>query len=616
MRDDIKFHAFMKMTREAANVSLEEAGKGLYTKSMMAQIEKGTTLPDYMMRNRIMSRLGISSEGYEDFLQPDEYKRYLKRMELIKLIESKSFAEAEEQVDQVIFDEDLTLNKLELQFYYDMKARCLHFRKASWEEVFEMYEKACSLTMIVEEVCEKKFGVWATLEYFLLFKMLEAKAECSVTPDESSKIADVCLSLLDHLEESAIDILGKAKVYTAGAVALGNIAHKNDYVQVDKKTVLKQYDKALDYLKQKSRSYYIAEILSGKISVLEETGNEEELKESRELYDLFSEIYNEYDVDYFMDYNCYIYRDSDIYCIGDVIKSRRQMLQISREELADRVKCSYRTLMRIENSAISAQKAVLRPIMDELNINCDYTRSDIITDDREVMDRYYSLTNMINNYVAADYDGLYKELEERTDLSYANNKQFLDIIKYLLAMSDGRITGAQYASILKEDLTLTFPVPVLEIKDGYLSHAELNLLIDIGKFTDNQIYKDHLMEYLQSFCSSNESGGHLVDYGTNEIIMIWLADEYGDIDRIEKVDEVAKNLLILELKSHRLFELHGALFMLLRNKAKIEEKNNEYYEQRIDKMIKICDFTNNSVHKDYYNLIKEMIEKKEDWMHY
>ena len=59
MRDDIKFHAFMKMTREAANVSLEEAGKGLYTKSMMAQIEKGTTLPDYMMRNRIMSRLGI-----------------------------------------------------------------------------------------------------------------------------------------------------------------------------------------------------------------------------------------------------------------------------------------------------------------------------------------------------------------------------------------------------------------------------------------------------------------------------------------------------------------------------------------------------------------------------
>ncbi len=616
MRDDIKFHAFMKMTREAANVSLEEAGKGLYTKSMMAQIEKGTTLPDYMMRNRIMSRLGISSEGYEDFLQPDEYKRYLKRMELIKLIESKSFAEAEEQIDQVIFDEDLNLNKLELQFYYDMKARCLHFRKAPWGEVYEMYEKACSLTMIIEEVCEKKFGVWATLEYFLLFKMLEAKAECSVTPDESSKIADVCLSLLDHLEESAIDILGKAKVYTAGAVALGNIAHKNDYVQVDKKTVIEQYNKALDYLKQKSRSYYIAEILSGKIRVLEETGNEEELKESKELYDLFAEIYTEYDVDYYMDYNCYIYRDSDIYCIGDVIKSRRQMLQISREELADRVKCSYRTLMRIENSAISAQKAVLRPIMDELNINCDYTRSDIITDDREVMDRYYSLTNMINNYVAADYDGLYKELEERTDLSYANNKQFLDIIKYLLAMSDGRITGAQYASILKEDLTLTFPVPVLEIKDGYLSHAELNLLIDIGKFTDNQIYKDHLMEYLQSFCSSNESGGHLVDYGTNEIIMIWLADEYGDIDRIEKVDEVAKELLMLELKSHRLFELHGALFMLLRNKAKIEEKNNEYYEQRIDKMIKICDFTNNSVHKDYYNLIKEMIEKKEDWMHY
>ncbi|MBP3819375.1 MAG: helix-turn-helix transcriptional regulator [Butyrivibrio sp.] len=616
MRDDIKFHAFMKMTREAANVSLEEAGKGLYTKSMMAQIEKGTTLPDYMMRNRIMSRLGISSEGYEDFLQPDEYKRYLKRMELIKLIESKSFAEAEEQIDQVIFDEDLNLNKLELQFYYDMKARCLHFRKASWGEVYEMYEKACSLTMIIEEVCEKKFGVWATLEYFLLFKMLEAKAECSVTPDESSKIADVCLSLLDHLEESAIDILGKAKVYTAGAVALGNIAHKNDYVQVDKKTVLKQYDKALDYLKQKSRSYYIAEILSGKISVLEEAGNEEELKESKELYDLFSEIYNEYDVDYFMDYNCYIYRDSDIYCIGDVIKSRRQMLQISREELADRVKCSYRTLMRIENGAISAQKAVLRPIMDELNINCDYTRSDIITDDREVVNEYYSFANMLNNYVAADYEQIYTELEKRIDFSYTSNKQLWDAIKLYIIMGEGKITEEQYTSKLKENLALTLPVPIMEIENGYLSHAELNVLLDIGKFTEELNIKKHLMEYLHFFCSNHELGGQPVDYGMYETVMIWLADEYSDADRIEKVEEIAMELLILELKSHRLFDLHGALFMLLRNNAKKEERDNEYYEQSIDKMIKICDFINNSVHKEYYNLIKEMIEKKEDWMHY
>ena len=446
--------------------------------------------------------------------------------------------------------------------------------------------------------------------------MLEAKAECSVTPDESSKIADVCLSLLDHLEESAIDILGKAKVYTAGAVALGNIAHKNDYVQVDKKTVLKQYDKALDYLKQKSRSYYIAEILSGKISVLEETDNEEELKKAKELYDLFAEIYSEYHVDYFMDYNCYIYRDSDIYCIGDVIKSRRQMLQISREELADRVKCSYRTLMRIENSAISAQKAVLRPIMDELNINCDYTRSDIITDDRELVDKYYSLANMLNNYVTANYEPIYTEMEKRIDFSYVSNKQLWDAIKLLIIMGEGKITGEQYASKLKEDMTLTLPVPIMEIEDGYLSHAELNLLTNIGKFTEDKIVKKHLMEYLQSFCSNHESGGQPVDYGTYETVMIWLADEYSDMDRIEKVEEIASEMVILELKSHRLFELHGALFMLLRNSAKIEEREIEYYEQSIDKMIKICNFINNSVHKEYYKLIKEMIEKKEDWKHY
>jgi hypothetical protein len=223
---------------------------------------------------------------------------------------------------------------------------------------------------------------------------------------------------------------------------------------------------------------------------------------------------------------------------------------------------------------------------------------------------------MLNNDVAADYEQIYTELEKRIDFSYTSNKQLWDAIKLYIIMGEGKITEEQYTSKLKEDMTLTLPVPIMEIEDGYLSHSELNLLIDIAKFSEDKKDKEHLMEYLQEFCSKHESGGYPVNYGTYETVMIWLADEYSDVDRIEKVEEIARELLILELKSHRLFDLHGALFMLLRNNAKIEERDNEYYKQSIDKMIRICDFINNSVHKEYYILIKEMIEKKEDWKHY
>jgi hypothetical protein len=63
MRDTIKFSNYMNMCRNSANVSLQCLGRGLYTPSMMARIERGESLPDYRMRNRIMSRLGIASDG-------------------------------------------------------------------------------------------------------------------------------------------------------------------------------------------------------------------------------------------------------------------------------------------------------------------------------------------------------------------------------------------------------------------------------------------------------------------------------------------------------------------------------------------------------------------------
>ena len=616
MRDDIKFHAFMKMTREAAGVSLEEAGKGLYTKSMMAQIEKGTTLPDYMMRNRIMSRLGISSEGYEDFLQPEEYKRYLKRMELIELIESKQFDEAETHIDELLSQEDLNLNKLELQFYYDMKARCCLAREASWENIFELYKGACTLTIDIGDVKEKKFGVWATLEYFLLFKMLEAEAKCASTLEDSEKIVDICVNLLEHLEKSTMDTLGKAKVYTAGAVVLGNIIRDKQNVRISDEELLAKYDRALKYLQEKSRSYYILDLLKYKIDILEKNGLKDEYKNEKCLFDLFSDIYKQNDIDGYMEYNCYLYRDSDIYCISDVIKTRRKMLQISREELAEKVHCSYRTIMRIENGTISAQKAVLRPIMDELNINCDYTRSDIITTDRELLDKYYLLVDIINNAVNVDFKKIYEELDTGIDFTYSTNVQLWDIVKYFLLLSADKITTEEYIDKMKEDLELTLHIPVLEIEDGYLLHAELYLLKVIVEYTQNEKEKKHLMELVETFCDEHESGGYPVNYSFYESIMIWMADAYSDEDKIEKVGEVSKKLLHLELKSHRLFELHGALYMLLRNKAKVEEESSEKYKQSIDKIIEICDFINNSVHKEYYILIKKLIDENSDWKHY
>jgi hypothetical protein len=55
----------------------------------MYYIESGQRLPDYLMRNRLLERLGLNNDYYEDFLNADEYARHLEKINLEELIETR-----------------------------------------------------------------------------------------------------------------------------------------------------------------------------------------------------------------------------------------------------------------------------------------------------------------------------------------------------------------------------------------------------------------------------------------------------------------------------------------------------------------------------------------------
>ncbi len=73
MQGEICFHDFLTGMRTGKKVTLERLGYGLCSADMLSRIETGERLPDKLMRDRLMERLGFENDGFEDFLQPDEY---------------------------------------------------------------------------------------------------------------------------------------------------------------------------------------------------------------------------------------------------------------------------------------------------------------------------------------------------------------------------------------------------------------------------------------------------------------------------------------------------------------------------------------------------------------
>ena len=78
IKDEINFHGLLRKTRIYRNITLEKLSYGLCSVSTLHYYETGERVPDYQIRNRLMSRLGISSEDFEDYVYDEEYEIFKK----------------------------------------------------------------------------------------------------------------------------------------------------------------------------------------------------------------------------------------------------------------------------------------------------------------------------------------------------------------------------------------------------------------------------------------------------------------------------------------------------------------------------------------------------------
>jgi transcriptional regulator with XRE-family HTH domain len=131
LKEEIDFGHFIKSARKRRKIRQCDLARGLFTVPMMSYVEQGSRPTDYLMRLRLMSRLGIGAEDYEIFLQASEYKRYIALKELMVMVENRDSG-AESLFCHVI-ESNNGFGKIEQQILLDMRARIYSQNGASDE---------------------------------------------------------------------------------------------------------------------------------------------------------------------------------------------------------------------------------------------------------------------------------------------------------------------------------------------------------------------------------------------------------------------------------------------------------------------------------------------------
>ena len=371
--------------------------------------------------------------------------------------------------------------------------------------------------------------------------------------------------IMNYIEHSRLDSFCRAKVYPKAVSYLcEKILEKSDRVE-DWKEGIEACNQAIELLRDSRRLYYFIELVASLEKLVnkyeayldeddkqgERNNFREGLEEKLAWRDVIMELYTEYQVTPYMEHFCHLYWGMESYCIGDIIRTRRQMFGMTKEQLCEGI-CGIKTLTRLELKQAKTQMPIVRALFKRLGLCAEYIRARVITSDYEVLKLAEECVRYENNYQMEEWIWRLKELEQKLCMDIPQNKQFIKNSYCALRLQLRKISKEQYMKEMLEALEYTIPLEyVMKPGKKFLSREERtyihNIGINIGAVKDNPY-----MLVIANICKENDLendlGGHIRKY---EFLLTSIISYLGNIGDYEKSDELSKKLMKKSLQYRR-----------------------------------------------------------------
>ncbi len=305
---DQYFSMFLRQVRAESDVSAADLAEGLMDISQLSRIESAERPVCKTMRNRMLERLGVAPEMYENLLRNEDYEEWECQHKILCAIDRRDFPEAVRLIEEYEALESSD-SKVKQQFCLMMRAELLKLQGAERTEIARHYEEAVRLTVPGVEQVYVKTKLLSALE-------VNTVLEYEYYRESASDFVFKCRFWMDYVKESLYDELSKAKIYP-------KIVHYYFREMMGKSTAmslsvmeqaLRICDEAMELLRNTGRAFYLVELLEhrGKILAdlinwLVENGKMQEIKkyevtfrENTELEEVLKGLYVAYDVPIYM----------------------------------------------------------------------------------------------------------------------------------------------------------------------------------------------------------------------------------------------------------------------------------------------------------------------------
>ena len=417
--------------------------------------------------------------------------------------------------------------------------------------------------------------------------------------------------MLDYIEKLEQTVLARAKIYPK-TVYYYYQTWKNSGEAVEKRAarMMELCDKAIELLRNANRMFYLWELFCMKEELVPKLkdGTYQAADYAASVEDCHNwrltleELYQEYGVTIAMYEFCYLYVESENYCIGDVIRIRRKMLGLSQEKLSKGI-CDSRTVSRLERNIRKPQKEIVQKLFDRLNLSTELCRTELVTDSQEAIEKYRELKRQSNNGNYEKVECLIEEVKELIPMDNSSNMQSIMRDKYLNNYYMRKYSKKEYIERLKEILNYTIPYEAVVVSGNrYLTNIEISCIQNIMFEVDWSFeeMQECITILLDVYGCLRFPGNYANMY---EFIMLAVSSKLGDKGEYEESNKIMNDVIKISIKNRRLKAMDSLIYSMLWNRK--QEKNchrqkNVFDKNELNTCISLCNLSKRIINKKFY----------------
>ena len=573
---DQDFAKLLKNIRTEEKVSLDQLAMGLMSASQLVKIENGERPINKNIRDRLLERLGIAKELYENLLDLCDFEEWDYKKKILSAIQDKKIEDAYRLLKE--YKARLRENdRINHQFILAMWGEVLKQEGASKEKIAECYRKAVILTIPDAEKVWWEKRPLSVLEMNLLLETL-------VYGNETDDLYKYRV-LMDYVDMGYYDEIMKAKIYPKIVYYyLKKQILFKEYWNVETQTEnLKICEKAIDKLRDAGRTYYLVELLEIEMQIseimLDDTfpedfeKNEADKINAKELLSVIKNLYAEYEVPAYMQDCTYFYQQKWIFSMKDVLRIRREMLGLTQEQLCEGI-CSVKSLRRAEKGQTDMQRETLKKVLNRLGLSGQMQWSRLITSDREAIRMAEELADYINDRKFSVASKQLESLKSRIDLDIPQNKQYFLEKQALLEFEQGKVTREEFVKMEKEALECTLRAENLYRKENvYLTEQEITCIRNSWRGMEGKEKRELIDLIFRLYDNYALNNGLSQAISMYEFIAESAVNELGNNGEHVRAEEIDRKVIKASLSCRRIWDVHYNLYDILWNENEIMKKS-------------------------------------------